>query len=263
MEIIPPLSSLIPPVTNTPKQRADLLSIKLRLAAILPPADGLVYWHALSDFLNGKITRQELGLVLKKVLSPSSEARQFIPLSSSCTFNTHPVRDSVQLHNALLLSILYNTTRTSLPPISVRHSGWQKRKRDKDGATLEDRDPKRRKLKASVMAIGKRERAELKALVAVGRKGKEERGLLSASLESRGAKFDKDGFPVDVAEAKDPERSSSLSLCVAGLFDLTTYPPPSIDNNNQHFMQSTSDVYKPNCAASRNYFLMLILYKIE
>ncbi|KAL8284275.1 hypothetical protein RQP46_005024 [Phenoliferia psychrophenolica] len=183
------LPALLPSPANPPK-RADLLSLKLRLAALLPPDDGRLYWAALVEFLTGKINRDELGAVITRVLGVKGEA--------------------VQLHNALLLSILYNTTRPSLPPSSIRHAGWHKRQRDKDGFKVEDRDPKRRKLKASVMALGKRERADLK-LLAVGRNKESDKDreraqqhLLTASLDSRGGEIGKDGLPVSLANAKSP-----------------------------------------------------------
>lgn len=128
----------------------------------------------------------------------------------------------VQLHNALLLSILYNTTRPSLPPTALRHAGWHKRKRDKDGLKFEDRDPKRRRVKATVMAIGKRERAELKML-GLGSKKEAEREKekarekdearqrsLGASLDSRGTHVGKDGLPLALADAKQPPASTFL-----------------------------------------------------
>lgn len=138
----------------------------------------------------------------------------------------HP---TVQLHNALLLSILYNTTRPSLPPAALRHAGWHKRKRDKDGVKFEDRDPKRRRVKATVMAIGKRERAELKML-GLGPKKEAEREKekarereeakqrsLGASLDSRGTHVGKDGLPLALADAKQPPASTSLAASLWGL----------------------------------------------
>jgi hypothetical protein len=123
---------------------------------------------------------------------------------SSCSHVT------VQLHNALLLSILYNTTRPTLPPSSVRHTGWHKRKRDKLGNKLEDSDPKRRQIKAKVMALGKKERGDIKALALVTgsvadvkgnarvdpigmKQGRQE--ALRASLDSRGGRMGKLGVP--------------------------------------------------------------------
>jgi hypothetical protein len=71
---------------------------------------------------------------------------------------------SVQLHNSLMLAIMYNTTRGAPPPGS-RHSGWSTRKLGGDGSQADDeRDPKRRRIKETVLALGKRERARIKAL---------------------------------------------------------------------------------------------------
>lgn len=118
----------------------------------------------------------------------------------------------VQLHNALLLSILYNTTRPTLPPSAVRHTGWHKRQRDKDGHKIEDRDPKRRKVKALVMALGKKERADVKAL-ALGKKDIDRSaenggvGSLKAGLDSREAKRGKDGIPLAIQSPASVEGS--------------------------------------------------------
>ncbi|KAM0755939.1 hypothetical protein T439DRAFT_320637 [Meredithblackwellia eburnea MCA 4105] len=181
------LAGLLPTLENQPK-RADILSLKLRLAALLPPDHGQQYWVALVDFVTGKINRDELAIVMKRTIGHYSEA--------------------VQLHNALILSILYNTTRPSLPPPSIRHAGWHKRHRDKDGFKLEDRDPKRRRIKQSVMAIGKRERADLKMLgIGSGKKESDKdreranQRALTETLDSRGPEIGKDGLPVTLASS--------------------------------------------------------------
>jgi len=81
------------------------------------------------------------------------------------------------LHNSFLLSILYNTTKTTLPPASVSHQGWtSKRKRGEAGLIAEGgNDPlgilskKRRKLKKLTAGMTKGEKKRLKALLgAVG-----------------------------------------------------------------------------------------------
>ena len=69
-ESIPPLPSLLPPRDHGPK-RADVLSLKLRLAGLLPPDDGQQYWAGLVEFMTGKINREELGIVIKRVLGVS------------------------------------------------------------------------------------------------------------------------------------------------------------------------------------------------
>jgi hypothetical protein len=61
-----------------------------------------------------------------------------------------------------VLAIVYNTTRAAPPP-SSRHSGWSTRKLG-DGGEADERDPKRRRIKEAVLALGKKERARLKSL---------------------------------------------------------------------------------------------------
>jgi len=71
----PTLLSLIP--SSDPlnlRQRADVLSIKGRLAALLPPEQGQEYWIALVEFMTGRINRQELGVVMRRVLGTRGEA---------------------------------------------------------------------------------------------------------------------------------------------------------------------------------------------
>ena len=77
-ESIPPLPSLLPPRDHGPK-RADVLSLKLRLAGLLPPDDGQQYWAGLVEFMTGKINREELGIVIKRVLGTKGEAGQCRP----------------------------------------------------------------------------------------------------------------------------------------------------------------------------------------
>jgi hypothetical protein len=116
----------------------------------------------------------------------------------------------VRLHNAILLSILYNTTLPNPPPSSLRHSGWQKRKRAVDGSKVEDTDPKRRAYKAAVMALGKRERAEIKLKASVKREVDEvEERRLGASFDSRGGRVGADGLPLALADTKAPSASES------------------------------------------------------
>ena len=70
---IPPLPSFLPNPAEPPA-RADLVSLKLRLAALLPPESGQLYWTALVEFVTGKINRQELGTVMNRVLGTKGEA---------------------------------------------------------------------------------------------------------------------------------------------------------------------------------------------
>ena len=61
------ISSLLPqPPNNT---RADLLSLKQRLATLLPQEQGKLYWTSLGQFVTGKINREEWGRILKGVMS--------------------------------------------------------------------------------------------------------------------------------------------------------------------------------------------------
>lgn len=115
----------------------------------------------------------------------------------------------MRLHNAILLSILYNTTLPNLPPSSLRHTGWQKRKRATDGSKVEDTDPKRRAYKAAVMALGKRERAEIKLKASVKREAEiePEEGRLGTSFDSRGGRVGADGLPLALADTKAPSAS--------------------------------------------------------
>lgn len=63
-----------------------------------------------------------------------------------------------------------NAQTNTPPPSKHRNVGWAKRKRGKDGSLSEgdlDQDPRKRKLKADVMALSKADRERLKALVKV------------------------------------------------------------------------------------------------
>ncbi|GAA6007255.1 Hfi1p [Rhodotorula paludigena] len=162
------VSALLPSPAAPPPKRHDTLQLKLRLAQLLPEDHGAVYWAGLADFMTGHITRQEWDDVLERAFTRD-------PL----------IRDqAIKLHNALLLSILYNTTRPFLPPSSVRHSGFHPRGAKKrifehaggedDGGLVEEK--RRRLVKDRVMALGRRERGDLKLLgsasAAVAHKGK-------------------------------------------------------------------------------------------
>lgn len=122
----------------------------------------------------------------------------------------------VQLHNALLLSILYNTTKSTLPSSSHRHLGWQKRrKRDASGQKIENGDPKKRKLKATIMAIGKFERGEIKsstssAPISATTNAADYQGLRH-SFDSKGAKIGENGIPFSLDESENAEGTYSPS----------------------------------------------------
>ncbi|KAM0790739.1 hypothetical protein ACM66B_004594 [Microbotryomycetes sp. NB124-2] len=193
---------MTPGPSQSASPRADVVSLKLEMASLLSPADGQLYWQAMTGFMTGRINRRELDHVLHKTLGYSGEA--------------------VQLHNTLLLSILYNTTRNAGPPLSARHSGWHKRRRDGTGADQPNvSNSKKQRLKATVMAIGKRERAELKAIAYASKKdasAERERdkdvalaklASLGSVLDTHGPDIGADGLPKALASAKQPPATLS------------------------------------------------------
>lgn len=114
----------------------------------------------------------------------------------------------VRLHNALLLSLLYNTTRSTLPSSTIRHTGWHKRRRNLDGSKLDDASPRKRRLKQIVMSLAKRDRQDVKALALVAGKREAERerdrqrereaaelASLRGTFQSRGESIGVDGMP--------------------------------------------------------------------
>ncbi|BGO93752.1 hypothetical protein NBRC10512_006563 [Rhodotorula toruloides] len=149
---IPSLPSLLPAPAAPPAKRTNLVELKLRLAELLTPEQGAVYWAGLGDFVCGRINRQEWDEVLKRAFGKDRARRA----------------EAVKLHNALLLAILYNTTRPFLPPSSVRHSGFHPRGAKKRGLAAgeggEVEEKRRRLLKDKVMALGRRERGDVKLL---------------------------------------------------------------------------------------------------
>ncbi|KAA1102526.1 transcriptional coactivator hfi1/ADA1 [Puccinia graminis f. sp. tritici] len=141
-----------------PNKRADTLAIKQAIAEALSEDEGLAYWTSLVKFLTGKLDRTEFEVQTAYLLKSET---------------------LVGLHNALILSILYNTTRPDPaisnplkePGPSTTGEGWHKRKRvpvppvpPKVKTKNEERDPKKRKLKEAVMALGQRERNRLKQI---------------------------------------------------------------------------------------------------
>ncbi|GAA97988.1 uncharacterized protein L969DRAFT_84527 [Mixia osmundae IAM 14324] len=134
-------TGLFPPSVD--QKRADTLGIKDRLASLLPPDQGLVYWTSLVDFLTGKLSRDEFEEATQSALRRGGP-------------------EAAELHTALILSVLFNTSRSSATP-SSRHSGWSKRRR-LEGDDLLERDSQRARLRNQVMSLGKRERARLKQL---------------------------------------------------------------------------------------------------
>ncbi|KAG0046430.1 hypothetical protein BGZ83_008407 [Gryganskiella cystojenkinii] len=126
-----------PPVTDK-DGRMDVLSLKQQLAEALGD-NGPSYWQALTDFVSGKLNRQEFDFYANLYLS----------------------RQNAPLHNQFILATIHNAQKAAPPP-STRSVGWSKGKKDKDGK--KEKDPRRRKIKNEVMSLGKAERERIKAL---------------------------------------------------------------------------------------------------
>ncbi|KNE91681.1 hypothetical protein PSTG_14901 [Puccinia striiformis f. sp. tritici PST-78] len=159
-------AELYPP---KPTKRADTLAIKQAIAEALSEQDGLTYWTSLVKFIKGN-------------LDPTEFHAQTAALLKS--------ERLVGLHNALVLSILYNTTclgpstpnpdKESEGPTTTTTTtgeGWHKRKRvtisasptppTKPKPKSQEKDPKKRRLKQAVMALGQRERNRLKQIASL------------------------------------------------------------------------------------------------
>ena len=151
----------------TASGRQDVLALKQQLADALGE-NGPLYWDALRDFVMGKLNRQEFDFYANLYLSRQNgrgcEAEFFFSLFA----NNYTL---AYLHNSFILSTVHNAQTNTPPPSKHRLVGWAKRKRGKDGILAADgeldQDPKKRKLKLDVMALGKAERERLKALVKV------------------------------------------------------------------------------------------------
>ncbi|KAG0375235.1 hypothetical protein BGX24_009382 [Mortierella sp. AD032] len=120
--------------------RQDVLLLKQQLAEALGE-NGPSYWQALTDFVSGKLNRQEFDFYANLYLS----------------------RKNAPLHNQFILANIHNAQRDAPPP-STRSEGWAKGKKGKDGKLLKEKDPKRRKIKNQVMSLGKAERERIKGL---------------------------------------------------------------------------------------------------
>ncbi|KAF9089641.1 hypothetical protein BGX29_011934 [Mortierella sp. GBA35] len=127
-----------PPVDKDGRQ--DVLLLKQQLAEALGD-NGPSYWQALTDFVSGKLNRQEFDFYANLYLS----------------------RKNAPLHNQFILANIHNAQREAPPP-STRSEGWAKGKKGKDGKLLKEKDPKRRKIKNQVMSLGKTERERIKGL---------------------------------------------------------------------------------------------------
>lgn len=154
-------------------KRANTLLIKHKLVELLPPELGEIYWSLLCSLITGKITREEFELGWNEHLAAASEGAGVIDSTGG---RQHAINhdELAYLHNALLLSILYNTTKPTLPPASVAHQGWtSKRKRGGIDAMGEGpgADPlgeharKRRRLKRLVAGMTKGEKKRLRLLL--------------------------------------------------------------------------------------------------
>ncbi|KAF9352856.1 hypothetical protein BGX26_009354 [Mortierella sp. AD094] len=129
----------IPPQTDK-DGRLDVLLLKQQLAEALGE-NGPSYWQALTDFVSGKLNRQEFDFYANLYLS----------------------RKNATLHNQFILANIHNA-QTEIPPPSKGSVGWGKGKKGKDGKLYKEKDPKRRKIKNHILSLGKTERERIKAL---------------------------------------------------------------------------------------------------
>ncbi|KAF9200619.1 hypothetical protein BGZ49_009138 [Haplosporangium sp. Z 27] len=120
--------------------RLDVLSLKQHLAEALGE-NGPSYWQALTDFVSGKLNRQEFDFYANLYLS----------------------RKNAHLHNQFILANIHNA-QIEAPPPSKGSVGWGKGKKDKDGKLGREKDPRRRKIKNQILSLGKTERERIKAL---------------------------------------------------------------------------------------------------
>ncbi|KAI1299993.1 hypothetical protein EDD11_006336 [Mortierella claussenii] len=120
--------------------RHDVLLLKQQLAEALGE-NGPSYWQALTDFVSGKLNRQEFDFYANLYLS----------------------RKNAPLHNQFILANIHNAQKEAPPP-NKGPVGWAKGKKGKDGKLLKEKDPKRRKMKNQILSLGKSERERIKAL---------------------------------------------------------------------------------------------------
>lgn len=69
------LSDWLPTAQQDPK-RAHAVQLKQRLAGLLGPEEGEEYWIGLMEFVSGKINRDELSLIIARILEPVEGAGQ-------------------------------------------------------------------------------------------------------------------------------------------------------------------------------------------
>lgn len=68
--------ALLPSPTSPPSRRTDLVSLKLRLAELLTPEQGTLYWSGLADFFTGRINRNEWDDIMKRAFGRDRTKRQ-------------------------------------------------------------------------------------------------------------------------------------------------------------------------------------------
>ncbi|EPQ26010.1 uncharacterized protein PFL1_06464 [Pseudozyma flocculosa PF-1] len=134
--------------------RADTLDLKQKLAVALGE-NGTKYWQTFVQFCKGAIDRSE-----------------FEELAQKCLKSEH-----VHLHNSLILGILYNASADVPGPSSGRRGGRTRvRRRLPDGTILsddetDDEEPSKKRLRALVAGLPKKERMRLKNLERAGKLG--------------------------------------------------------------------------------------------
>ncbi|KAG0234691.1 hypothetical protein BGW42_006311 [Actinomortierella wolfii] len=167
--------------------RQDVLLLKQQLAEALGE-NGPAYWQALTDFVCGKLNRQEFDFYANLYLS----------------------RENAPLHNKFILANIHNAQKEAPPPTS-RSVGWSKGKRGKDGKALDkDKDPKQRKVKNQVLSLSKAERERIKLLKQ--NKGKDTPGYKAKLKEHRILKGSQPLFPQPSALA-EYNRGLNMPLC--------------------------------------------------
>lgn len=91
--LLPSFPSTTPPSTSTvslkPKRRADLITLKQRLAQLLSKETRETYWQGLTDYLLGKINRYELGQVFERSFNHHTSYQDRLQASTflSCPFS--------------------------------------------------------------------------------------------------------------------------------------------------------------------------------
>ncbi|KAG0250252.1 hypothetical protein DFQ27_009496 [Actinomortierella ambigua] len=166
--------------------RQDVLLLKQQLAEALGE-NGPAYWQALTDFVCGKLNRQEFDFYANLYLS----------------------RENAPLHNKFILANIHNAQKDAPPPRS-RSVGWAKGKKGKDGKPLDkEKDPKQRKVKNQVLSLSKAERERIKTLKS---KGKDTTGFKTKLKEHRILKGAQPPFPQPSALA-EYNRGLNTPLC--------------------------------------------------